>query len=46
MEFTEVNDEIAAAIKAGDTTAQKVAENEKEKLLAYLREHHRLHRSA
>jgi len=39
VRITEVNDEIAAAIKAGDTTAQKVAENEKEKLLAYLREH-------
>lgn len=39
VRITEVNDAIAAAIKAGDTTAQKVAENEKEKLLAYLREH-------
>lgn len=39
VRITELNDDIAAAVKAGDTTAQKVAENEKEHLLAYLREH-------
>ncbi|NUQ52551.1 MAG: 7-cyano-7-deazaguanine synthase [Phycisphaerales bacterium] len=39
VRITELNGEIAAAMKTGDTTAQKVAENEKEHLLAYLREH-------
>jgi len=39
VRITELNDEIAAAVKSGDTTAQRVAENEKERLVAYLREH-------
>ncbi|MCE7904118.1 MAG: hypothetical protein DYH20_16215 [Gammaproteobacteria bacterium PRO9] len=39
VRITELNDDIAAAVKAVDTTAQKVAENEKEGLLAYLRQH-------
>lgn len=39
VRLTELDDEIAASEKSGDTTAQRIAENEKEQLLAYLREH-------
>jgi len=36
--INEINDEVAAAEKDGNTTAKHVAENEKEKLLVYLRQ--------
>lgn len=38
VRINELNDDIAAAEKEGNTTAKQVAENEKTKLLAYLRE--------
>jgi len=37
VRINELNDDIAAADKEGDTTAKQVAENEKNELLAYLR---------
>ncbi|MBX3367419.1 MAG: hypothetical protein KF912_08925 [Phycisphaeraceae bacterium] len=38
VRLNELNDEIAAAEKAGDATAKQVAENEKVKLIAFLQE--------
>lgn len=38
VRINELNEEIAAAEKAGDTTAKQVAENEKDRLVAYLKQ--------
>lgn len=38
VRINELNEEIAAAEKAGDITAKQVAENEKDRLIAYLKQ--------